>query len=208
MRRWLDMTASRQLARRIALDAGMHALAGLVDFMPRMKQRMSTCRLIEDVEYARHGTEVLRLDILQPVGPGPHPVLIYFHGGREGDKTIVVDFDKTIAEDRYPSIGRPMPGAKRALERLKAAGYRIVVFSCRLTDDPGKPPGEAARQKKLMEGWLEANGIPFDSVDDGHGGKPHAAHIVDDKALHYGGREGDWDAICDYILSGAKPRED
>ena len=81
MRRWLDMTASQQLARRIALDAGMHALAGLVDFMPRMKQRMSTCRLIEDVEYARHGTDVLRLDLLQPVGPGPHPVLIYFHGG-------------------------------------------------------------------------------------------------------------------------------
>jgi acetyl esterase len=81
MRRWLDMAASRQLARRIALDAGMHALAGLADFMPRMKQRMSTCRLTEDVEYARHGAEVLRLDILQPVGPGPHPVLIYFHGG-------------------------------------------------------------------------------------------------------------------------------
>ncbi len=81
MRSWLDMTASRQLARRIALDAGMHALAGLVDFMPRMKQRMSTCQLIEDVEYARHGGEVLRLDILQPVGSGPHPGLIYFHGG-------------------------------------------------------------------------------------------------------------------------------
>ncbi|MEI6599227.1 MAG: alpha/beta hydrolase fold domain-containing protein [Comamonadaceae bacterium] len=81
MRRWLDMTASRQLARRIALDAGMHALAGLVDFMPDMKQRMSTCRLIEDVDYARHGGQILRLDILQPHGPGPHPVLIYFHGG-------------------------------------------------------------------------------------------------------------------------------
>src|SRR5665647_2575253 len=81
MRRWLDMAASRQLARRIALDAGMHALAGLVDFMPSMKQRMSTCRLIEDIEYARHGGESLLLDILQPIAPGPHPVLIYFHGG-------------------------------------------------------------------------------------------------------------------------------
>ncbi len=81
MPRWLDMTASRQLARRIALDAGMHALAGLVDFMPRMKQRMNTCRLIEDVEYARHGGQILRLDVLQPNGPGPHPALIYFHGG-------------------------------------------------------------------------------------------------------------------------------
>ena len=81
MRRWLNMTASRQLARRMALDAGIHALAGLVDLMPRMRARMSTCRLIEDVEYARHGGEVLRLEILQPKGPGPHPVLIYFHGG-------------------------------------------------------------------------------------------------------------------------------
>ena len=81
MRRWLDMAASRQLARRIALDVGMHALAGMVDFMPSMKQRMTTCRLIEDIEYARHGGESLFLDILQPIAPGPHPVLIYFHGG-------------------------------------------------------------------------------------------------------------------------------
>jgi len=81
MRRWLDMVASRQLARRIVLDAGMHALAGAVDLMPRMKQRMAKCELIEDVEYARHGGEVVRLDILQPARPGPHPVLIYLHGG-------------------------------------------------------------------------------------------------------------------------------
>lgn len=81
MRRWLDMLASRQLARRIVLDAGMHALAGVVDLMPRMKQRMSSCRLIEDIEYARHAGEAQLLDILQPGGPGPHPVLIYLHGG-------------------------------------------------------------------------------------------------------------------------------
>ncbi len=81
MRRWLDMLASRQLARRIVLDAGMHALAGVVDWMPRMRQRMSACRLIEDIEYARPGGEPLLLDILQPVGAGPHPVLIYLHGG-------------------------------------------------------------------------------------------------------------------------------
>jgi acetyl esterase len=81
MRRWLDMFATRQPARRIALDAGLHALAGLLDFLPRMQQRMATCRLIEDIAYARHGGVTLRLDILQPQGPGPHPVLIYLHGG-------------------------------------------------------------------------------------------------------------------------------
>jgi acetyl esterase len=81
MRRWLDMIAVRQSVRRIALEAGMHAAAGLVDFLPRMKQRMAATQLIEDLEYARHGGKRLRLDILQPKGPGPHPILMYLHGG-------------------------------------------------------------------------------------------------------------------------------
>ena len=81
MRRWLNMIAARQLPRRIALDAGMHALAGLADLLPDMRQRMHNCRLFEDVEYVRHGGEILCLDVLQPVAAGPHPVLIYFHGG-------------------------------------------------------------------------------------------------------------------------------
>jgi len=42
---------------------------------------MRSCRLLEDVPYARHGRATLRLDVLQPVRAGPHPVLIYLHGG-------------------------------------------------------------------------------------------------------------------------------
>ena len=81
MRRWLDMIVARQSVHRIAMDAGMYALAGLADLMPRMKRRMAACRLIEDIEYARHDGVILRLDILQPETPGPHPVIIYLHGG-------------------------------------------------------------------------------------------------------------------------------
>lgn len=81
MRRWLDMMSARASGRQVALDAGMHVVAGLADFLPQMKQRMATSRLVEDVPYARHGGEMLRLDILQPKGPGPHPVLVYLHGG-------------------------------------------------------------------------------------------------------------------------------
>jgi acetyl esterase len=65
----------------MVLDAGLHAAARLVDFLPQMRQRRVACTLIEDLEYARHGGEALRLDILQPRGAGPHPVLIYLHGG-------------------------------------------------------------------------------------------------------------------------------
>jgi acetyl esterase len=71
----------RQKLRRIALDAGMHAVAGMAEWLPRMRQRQNTFNLIEDVEYTRHGGEALCLDVLQPKGAGPHPVLIYLHGG-------------------------------------------------------------------------------------------------------------------------------
>lgn len=81
MRRWLDMIAAHQPVRRIAIDAGLHAMARLANVLPPMRQRMSTARLFEDLEYARPGGTALHLDVLQPLGPGPHPVLIYLHGG-------------------------------------------------------------------------------------------------------------------------------
>jgi acetyl esterase len=81
MHRWLEMIAARQPVRRVMLDAGLHALAGAVDYLPRMRQRMAACELIEDVEYVRRGDVGLCLDILKPRGDGPHPVLIYLHGG-------------------------------------------------------------------------------------------------------------------------------
>ena len=76
MRRWLDMIAAHQPVRRIAIDAGLHAMARLANVLPPMRQRMSTARLFEDLEYARPGGTALHLDVLQPLGPGPHPVLI------------------------------------------------------------------------------------------------------------------------------------
>lgn len=81
MRRWIEMIASGQLARRVVLDAGLHTLAAGLDLLPRMRQRMANCQLIEDVEYSQIGGECLRLDIVKPKSAGPHPVLIYFHGG-------------------------------------------------------------------------------------------------------------------------------
>lgn len=81
MRRWLNMIAAGQPVRRLVLDAGLHAVAGLVDVLPDMRRRMATVRLTTDRVYARHGGEVQRLDVLQPAGPGPHPVIVYLHGG-------------------------------------------------------------------------------------------------------------------------------
>ncbi len=38
-------------------------------------------RLVKDVEYARAGGEALKLDLAVPARPGPHPVVVCFHGG-------------------------------------------------------------------------------------------------------------------------------
>ncbi|HPU50779.1 MAG TPA: alpha/beta hydrolase [Burkholderiaceae bacterium] len=81
MRRWLDMFAAHQPVRRIALDAGMHAAARLADWLPAMRQRRRAAQLIGPLEYARPGGTPLHLDILRPRSGGPHPVLIYLHGG-------------------------------------------------------------------------------------------------------------------------------
>ena len=109
-------------------------------------------------------------------------------------KTIVVDFDGTIAVDLYPDIGNPKPGAKKALEAFSAAGYEIVIFSCRLTNGGGD-------QKTRMEKWLKDHEMPFDRIDDGTKGKPHALWYIDDKAIWYGGKN-DWEAISKHILDG------
>ncbi len=81
MRRWTEMIAARQPLRRLVADAGLHALAAVADRLPPVRRRMAQCQLVEDVEYARRGAQVLKLDIVRPAAPGPHPVLVYFHGG-------------------------------------------------------------------------------------------------------------------------------
>lgn len=75
------MVAAHQSPRRVVLDAGLHALAGIADTLPAMRARRARSRLVEDVEYGRAGGTPLRLDLLVPDGAGPHPVLMYFHGG-------------------------------------------------------------------------------------------------------------------------------
>jgi acetyl esterase len=81
MRRWLDMIAARQSPRRVVLDFGLHALAGAADWLPAMRERRAGTRLIEDLPYAHHAGQAQCLDLHIPAGTGPHPVLIYLHGG-------------------------------------------------------------------------------------------------------------------------------
>lgn len=44
---------------------------------------------------------------------------------------IAVDFDGTIVEHRYPSIGREIPFAIDALKKLSSERHKLILWSVR-----------------------------------------------------------------------------
>jgi hypothetical protein len=94
--------------------------------------------------------------------------------------TVAVDLDGTLAEyDGWQGedhIGAPRPGAREAMQQLRNAGCRIVVFTCR-----GNVP--------VVKQWLDAHDIPYDYVNvnpdqvPGTSGKVQADVYIDDRAV-------------------------
>ena len=44
---------------------------------------------------------------------------------------IAIDFDGTIVEHRYPSIGRELPFAIDTLKKLQEEGHRLILWTVR-----------------------------------------------------------------------------
>lgn len=128
---------------------------------------------------------------------------------RGTSKSICVDFDGTIFDHEYPEIGPIKPGVQSALQRLRDAGWWIVISSCRLkqarfetneTDADGNIVDTPFGSATLMAELLDEYGVPYDeiSVTD----KPYAAYYVDDKAIRLGCPHcgPNWPEIADAIL--------
>jgi hypothetical protein len=50
----------------------------------------------------------------------------------QNDKVIfAIDFDGTIADNRYPEIGDPVPGAVETIKMLQRAGCHWILFTMR-----------------------------------------------------------------------------
>jgi hypothetical protein len=67
---------------------------------------------------------------------------------------VAVDFDGTLHDGEWPSIGKPREGAVEAMRQLKDDGHHLIIWTCR--------EGLANYE---MVWWLRRNGIPFDDVN-------------------------------------------
>lgn len=125
---------------------------------------------------------------------------------------IVADLDGTICEHRFPAFGAPIAGAREALQRLRQAGYWIIIHTVRTSSyyqthglyDPEVNSPEA------ISAYLQQHRIPFDEIwmHD----KPVAVAYIDDRGLRMVGNrnQSNWPDIADALLSelahGARAR--
>lgn len=46
-------------------------------------------------------------------------------------RIVAIDFDGTIVEDKYPEIGALKPEAKKYINKLRADGYEVIIWTTR-----------------------------------------------------------------------------
>lgn len=128
---------------------------------------------------------------------------------------IVFDLDGVILEDVHGDGGprayyerKPYGEAVRTLQKLKDAGYYIIIYTAR---GMKSQEGDVAKVKALHETslkvWLRKYQIPYDEL---HFGKPYADVYVDDKAFQMIGSENPeaWDRMINDIRLAGNLRED
>lgn len=118
----------------------------------------------------------------------------------EADKVILVDFDSTL----YPfghmfSAPEPIPGAVKFMNDLKNAGYKVGIFTSRLSETWLK----SASQDKLkhiayITSVCTRDKIPFDFIT---AEKIPSEKYIDDKAIRF---ENNWQEIWDTYFEGVE----
>jgi len=68
-------------ATAAVVDGAFAGLSWIGRLAPQSRPSHHGVELIRDVAYRSEGDPIHRLDIYRPIGPGPHPVILYVHGG-------------------------------------------------------------------------------------------------------------------------------
>lgn len=97
-------------------------------------------------------------------------------------KTVVFDFDGVIHSYKSGWCGSsvipdpPVDGIKKAIDDIRAKGYKCVVVSTRCAEPQGL---------QAILSWLNDNDI---EVDDVRAEKPPAIVYIDDRAICFDGK--------------------
>lgn len=121
----------------------------------------------------------------------------------------MVNLDGTICEQRFPGFGPPIAGVRRALRRLKEAGYWIVIHSTR-TGSHYKALGiykDEVNSPEAIESYLKLNDIPYDEVFVVD--KIPAVAYIDDRAMRLTGDRysSNWEKIADALTGAGGEKE-
>jgi hypothetical protein len=94
-------------------------------------------------------------------------------------KTIAIDFDGTIVENKYPKIGKPLPFAFETLKMLQQDGHRLILWTVR-----------QGNELKVAIDFCKERGIEFYAVnesfpgeDDSGSRKLNVDYFIDDRNL-------------------------
>jgi acetyl esterase/lipase len=118
-------------------------------------------KLVPDVTYATVDKQKLQLDLVLPAGPGPHPLVLCFHGGAwtGGNRK-----ELTTPTVQIPGI-TPSPSREVGiLENLARRGYAAATVSYRLAPK-AKFPAQIEDAKTAVR-FLRANANKYDLDPD------------------------------------------
>ncbi len=104
----------------------------------------------------------------------------------------VIDFDGTIVDFAFPSVGEPKEGVREALQKIKDMGYEIHILSYRTSPDVFKYPIDRQEQVREMEKYLDDHDIPYDVVLNKD--KPLAHFYIDDRGI---GFRDNWEKVIE-----------
>jgi hypothetical protein len=123
---------------------------------------------------------------------------------------IVIDWDGTLVENKWPGMGDWLPGAIEAVRRFQQEGYHVMVFSARLSplylDGSERAPGDVRVSVDQVRRKLDAAGLSSVGIWT-KPGKPPLSVLIDDKAERYHGTAGAWKRLTEKVLVRLKAEE-
>ncbi len=119
---------------------------------------------------------------------------------------LLIDFDGTVVEHKFPKIGKPLPQAFEVLKELQKEGWKLILWTCR------ENVGYLINKQFLKDAvdFCKDNGLEFDEINsplldfDFRSGydclmrKPHASFVIDDSNI--GGFPG-WDIVREILIN-------